>query len=181
VLHLNVEIKARCLDTKVFERTLRSLGANFHGVDHQLDTYFRVSQGRLKLREGNIENALIHYAREDDFTGPKKSLVTLYQLGERASELKNILSNSIGILVVVDKCRKIFFIENVKFHIDTVEQLGTFVEIEVMDHLGDSGPIEFEQLKTQCDHYIEALQISKVDLISHSYSDMILGIDRDHS
>ena len=141
--HLNVEIKARCLDTKAFERILRSLGANFHGVDHQLDTYFRVSQGRLKLREGNIENALIHYAREDDSTGPKKSHVTLYQLGQRAPELKNILSNSIGILAVVDKRRKIFFIGNVKFHIDTVEHLGTFVEIEAMDHLGESGPIEF--------------------------------------
>lgn len=174
MLHLNVEIKARCLDIDTFERTLRSLGASFHGVDHQLDTYFQVAQGRLKLREGNIENALIHYAREDDSTGPKKSYVTLYQLCEGASELKNILSNSIGILAVVDKRRKIFFIDNVKFHIDTVEHLGTFVEIEAMDHLGDSGPVEFEQLKVQCDQYLEALQIHKVDLISHSYSDMIL-------
>ena len=104
--HLNVEIKARCSDTETFEKTLWSLGADFHGVDHQVDTYFRVSHGRLKLREGNIENALIHYAREDDSGAPKKSHVTLYQLGERASELKNILSNSIGILVVVDKHRK---------------------------------------------------------------------------
>ena len=179
--HLNVEIKARCSDTETFEKTLWSLGADFHGVDHQVDTYFRVSHGRLKLREGNIENALIHYAREDDSGAPKKSHVTLYQLGERASELKNILSNSIGILVVVDKHRKIFFIDNVKFHIDTVEHLGTFVEIEAMDHLGDSGPFEFEHLKTQCDQYLEALQIRKIDLISHSYSDMILEVDRDHS
>jgi adenylate cyclase, class 2 len=62
--HLIVEIKARCSDPEKIRTILRARGARFAGLDHQVDTYFRVSAGRLKLREGKIENALIFYCRE---------------------------------------------------------------------------------------------------------------------
>ena len=60
-MHLNVEIKAKCSDPKRVRNILESKGAEYRGLDHQIDTYFRVPNGRLKLREGNIENALIFY------------------------------------------------------------------------------------------------------------------------
>ncbi|MFT5647501.1 MAG: adenylate cyclase class 2, partial [Aureispira sp.] len=59
----NVEIKAKCADIKVLEKILLEHQADYKGLDHQIDTYFNVPNGRLKLREGNIENALIHYDR----------------------------------------------------------------------------------------------------------------------
>ena len=61
--HLNVEIKARCSDVLSARQVLKGAGARFVGEDHQIDTYFRVENGRLKLREGNIENHLIFYVR----------------------------------------------------------------------------------------------------------------------
>jgi adenylate cyclase, class 2 len=61
----NIEFKARAKDVNALERQLKSLNPVYKGMDHQVDTYFNVSKERLKLREGNIENALIHYERDD--------------------------------------------------------------------------------------------------------------------
>lgn len=58
-MHLNVEIKAKCSDPQRIRDILESHGAEHKGLDHQIDTYFRVQNGRLKLREGDIENFLI--------------------------------------------------------------------------------------------------------------------------
>jgi len=124
-MHLNVEIKARCRHPEKIREILEGRQARFVGLDQQVDTYFHVPHGRLKLREGNIENALIHYQRSDQ-AGPKNSEVQLYRPGPN---LKSILSAALGVKVVVDKRRQIYFIENVKFHLDEVPPLGTFVEI----------------------------------------------------
>lgn len=59
----NIEIKAKSTQQDKIRKILKDLGADFKGTDHQIDTYFNVVSGRLKLREGNIENALIHYER----------------------------------------------------------------------------------------------------------------------
>ena len=166
---LNIEIKARCDDQNEIREILKSHKANFKGVDRQIDTYFKVNNGRLKLREGNIENYLIHYSREDK-AGPKQSDVILYKT-DPDSNLKELLTNALGILVVVDKRREIYFINNVKFHIDEVKNLGDFVEIEAIDKDAEFGK---EKLQEQCEHYIELFRIRKDDLISVSYSDLLM-------
>ena len=112
-MHLNVEIKAKCSDPRRVRDILESKGAEYKGLDHQIDTYFRVQNGRLKLREGDIENALIFYERNNQ-EGPKDSNVVVYpSLPE--SNLKDILLGACGALVVVDKRRHIYFIDNIKF------------------------------------------------------------------
>lgn len=116
--HLNVEIKARCARPDEVRRLLSERGADFKGTDRQVDTYFHCPAGRLKLREGNIENALIHYDRENR-AGPKKAVVSLYQIPPDPA-LKEALSRALGVLVVVKKTREIYFIGNVKFHLDDV-------------------------------------------------------------
>ena len=172
--HLNVEIKARCADPEAIRQTLEKLGADFKGVDHQTDTYFRVPNGRLKLREGNIENSLIHYDRAD-VPGSKESVVTLHRTRPDSATLKEVLSRSLGVLIEVKKRRGIYFIDNVKFHVDDVEGLGSFVEIEAIDTTGTAGR---DALRRQCEEFMEALGIEPADLVSGSYSDMLLGRDR---
>jgi predicted adenylyl cyclase CyaB len=167
---LNVEIKAHCSDPAKAEFILMQENAEFRGLDHQVDTYFNVSSGRLKLREGNIEHALIHYERENQ-EGPKSSQVILYQPQEKDPALSEALTRALGVLIVVDKRRKIFFIDNVKFHIDEVAGLGHFLEIEAIDRQGHLGP---EKLRMQCDHYLKVLGISEADLVAVSYSDLLL-------
>ena len=164
-----IEIKAFCSDPKKIELILKESNADFVGTDHQSDTYFKVNKGRLKLREGNIENALIHYNREDK-AGPKKSEVLIYK-SKPDSDLKKILGHSLGILTIVNKVRKIYFINNIKFHIDEVENLGSFVEIEAIDN---SGSLKDEKLLKQCQKYLQLFGIKENDLISVSYSDMLM-------
>ncbi len=171
--HTNIEIKAKCLDQEKVRRILREHSALFKGVDHQIDTYFKVSNGRLKLREGNLENFLVFYERENK-EGPKQSNVVLFKSDPRSS-LKEILAKSLGVLIVVDKNREIYFIDNVKFHIDSVDRLGQFIEIEAIDN---SGSIGKDKLLDQCNKYLNLFEIQKEDLVSVSYSDLLLGKDK---
>ncbi len=166
---LNVEIKARCSDAAFIRNYLLNQGAEFKGTDQQTDTYFNVPNGRLKLREGNIENALIWYERSNQ-AGPKNSSVNLVKI-EDAKGLKETLRKSSGIKVVVQKKREIYFIGNVKFHIDEVPELGSFAEIEASNLYAD---LSQEQLKEQCDFYLAAFGINDADLVEVSYSDMLL-------
>jgi adenylate cyclase class 2 len=169
---LNVEIKARCMFPEKIHQILETQQAYFRGVDHQIDTYFHVPHGRLKLREGKIENHLIQYFRQDQ-AGPKKSEVLLYKTRPK-SDLKDILITALGVRAVVDKYRHIYYMDNVKFHVDEVKGLGDFVEIEAIDADGKIGE---DKLREQCDYYLRLLGIDKEDLLEGSYSDMILDND----
>ncbi len=166
-----IEIKAHCQNPEKIKTILASKNALFKGVDHQIDTYFQVPNGRLKLREGNIENHLIQYHRPNQ-AGPKKSSVTLYRTTPNTS-LKTLLTNSLGIKVVVDKKRAIYFIDNIKFHVDVVQELGSFVEIEA---ISEDGSMPESQLLAQCKKYIQLFSISDKDLIEVSYSDLLLKL-----
>jgi predicted adenylyl cyclase CyaB len=165
----NIEIKARCKNPTSIKEILISRQADFKGVDHQIDTYFKVLNGRMKFREGNIENSLIHYDRPNQ-TGPKKSNYILYH-SKSDSSLKQLLIQANGILVVVDKLRSIYFIDNVKFHVDEVKDLGNFMEIEAID---SDGSISEKKLLDLCNFYLELLGIQEEDLIDNSYSDLLL-------
>ncbi len=169
---INIEFKARSSRIDQLENLLQQQHPEFIGEDHQVDTYFNVPSGRLKLREGNIENALIYYERENT-SGAKSSQVLLYQHKPDPS-LKEILVKTLGIKAVVDKRRKIYFINNVKFHFDTVNSLGTFVEVEAIDRDGNIGK---EKLQSQCDKYAALFGILPEDYCTHSYSDMIMQKD----
>jgi adenylate cyclase, class 2 len=166
---LNFEFKATAPNVDALEEKLKTLNPIFKGIDNQIDTYFAVEKGRLKLREGNIENALIYYEREN-IGGAKQSNILLYQHQPNAS-LKSILTKVHGIKAVVDKSRRIYFIDNVKFHFDNVVGLGSFVEVEAID--GD-GTVGIQKLEEQCFFYQSFLGIAPQQLLSESYSDMIL-------
>ncbi len=166
---VNFEFKARVSNLVIHEQLLQEQAPLFKGEDHQVDTYFNVTEGRLKLREGNIENSLIFYNRQD-VTGPKQSDVLLYD-HTPSPGLKNILARVHGIKVVVDKIRRIYFIENVKFHFDEVVGLGQFIEVEAIDETGTQG---LEKIQAQCLQYAALFKIQEEDYVGISYSDLLL-------
>jgi adenylate cyclase, class 2 len=168
---LNVEIKARCKNPEVIRQYLLTNNAEFKGTDEQSDTYFNVVNGRLKLREGNIENNLIFYERTDQ-SGPKNSNFNLVKV-EDAKGLKEVLTKSNGVKVVVKKKREIYYINNVKFHIDEVPRLGSFVEIEAGNVFVD---LSQNELEGQCDFYMQEFKIVPEDLVEKSYSDMLMSL-----
>jgi predicted adenylyl cyclase CyaB len=167
--HAIIEFKARCVDHARIREILKSKNARFVGEDRQVDTYFRVPQGRLKLREGEIENSLVFYSRPNQ-AGPKQSDVTMSAV-PAGSDIKVVLAKALGVKVAVDKRREIYFVENVKVHIDRVEGLGEFVEVEAIGCQS-----ELSNLREQCQAFLREFGISEDDLMEESYSDMMPGL-----
>lgn len=165
---LNVEIKAKSNNPAAIRQYLLNNHAVFRGTDEQTDTYFNVPYGRLKLREGNIENNLIYYERANQ-AGPKNSYFSLLKT-DTPELLKEILTKANGVKVVVKKIREIYYISNVKFHIDEVPGLGSFIEIEAGNKEAN---LTQEDLQKQCEFYIKEFKIEKGDLLEISYSDML--------
>lgn len=171
--HLNVEIKARTHSPGFVRQYLIDHKADFKGTDQQTDTYFTVTQGRLKLREGNIENNLIYYNRTNQ-AGPRRSQFYLVKV-EDAKGLKEVLTKSCGIKMIVQKKREIYYIDNVKFHIDEVPGLGSFIEIEAGNILANKTE---DELLEQCNFYLKEFGIKEEYLVALSYSDMLLEINQ---
>jgi adenylate cyclase class 2 len=166
-----VEIKARTTRTAEQRALLLARGAEAKGTDHQIDHYFNVPEGRLKLRSGNIEHSLIFYRRGNQ-AGPKDSSVALTKIDtqELANSFATTLGQALGTWVKVDKQREIFFIGNVKFHLDEVIGLGSFIEIEAIGDAAD----QREDLLQQCQDYIAYLGVREDELVENSYSDMLI-------
>jgi len=166
--HINREFKARCADPERIRALLKEHEAEFIGVDQQRDTYFNVPKGRLKLREGNIEHALIRYERQD-IAGHKTSHVILYHPVPDPA-LREILADTCGIRAIVEKRREIFFIGNVKFHIDEVAGLGSFIEVEAIQQRAEH---DEEFLERQCSAYATLLGVREADYMDVGYVDLI--------
>lgn len=164
-----IEIKAKTNKGEKIRNILSVNNAEYKGTDHQIDIYFAVKNGRLKLRNGNIENNLIFYDRPNK-SEPKKSEV-IYEKVNKESEVQKILSQAIGEKVRVDKHREIYFIENVKFHIDKVKELGEFIEIEAIDK---EDKFTEKELQNQCEYYLKLFEITKEELVDKSYSDLMI-------
>jgi len=163
-----VEIKARCTDMDRIRNLLSGLGARLMTVETQTDTFYNAADGRLKLRRSRSGNLLIGYHRPD-LAGPKHCLLGLYETSD-AEGLDKALSRALGIRAVVRKEREIFIQGNVKIHLDQVETLGSFLEIEVLGHQGlDS----VESLRSICEEYMERLDVKPGDLVQAAYVDLL--------
>ena len=169
--HINIEIKAKCFHPEKVEAFLVSANAVFKGTDNQKDTYFNVVNGRLKLRQGNIENNLIFYQRNNQ-KGPKQSDFQLLPVADPAG-LHNILLEALGVKVTVEKKRKIYFLDNIKIHLDEVPGLGRFVEIEASNLYNPA--LSVNELKEQCATLMQHFNVREDDLIENSYSDLLLA------
>lgn len=167
--HLNIELKARTDRQAQIRAWLIGQDADFRGTDFQTDTYFKVPNGRLKLRSGNVENNLIHYQRSDQ-PEARASEVALAPVADGPA-LKNALARALGILVEVRKKREIYFMDNVKIHLDELDGLGHFVEIEAIAQKPEHSRA---YLLEQCQHYSAVFQITPADIQAESYSDMLL-------
>ncbi|HOO57125.1 MAG TPA: class IV adenylate cyclase [bacterium] len=165
----NIEIKASLRDTDYAENTAKILtGGDAGFILNQVDTYFAVDSGRMKLREINNKDAqLIFYNRVDN-RGPKKCVYHIVDI-DNPDEMKDMLGKALGIDVVVKKNRKVYLYENVRIHIDRVEELGEFIEFEAV--------LEDDMTDTEGRNSVQRLMsefgINKEDLIEDSYADII--------
>src|SRR5437870_3731240 len=154
-------------DTKHIRAALKGLRARFIGEDYQRDTYFRVPSGRLKLREGKIENALIFYRRRN-LGRARRSEVELVTLPE-GNSLGEVLAAALGVRAVVAKRREIYFVGNVKIHLDRVRGLGRFVEVEAISRSG-----RVRRVREQARNFQKVFGVTRSDIVPESYSDLVL-------
>src|SRR4051794_17750780 len=127
----NVELKAVDRDPAATLARASAAGAQDHGTLVQTDTYFVVAHGRLKLREQEGAPAqLIAYERPDD-AGVRLSRYHLIDVADPETA-RTGLGATCGVRVVVAKRRRLLSWENVRIHLDEVEGLGFFVELEAV-------------------------------------------------
>lgn len=164
----NIELKARLRDRAEALRVCAALGASAAGEIRQADTYFRVAEGRLKLREaepGRVE--LIFYRRADQ-AGPKGCD---YHVVPAPTEMKALLSDALGVLAVVRKVRTLYLWENVRIHLDEVDGLGAFIEFEAVL----APPFDDADGHRKLDRLIDAFGLRPEDHLACSYLDLLLS------
>lgn len=175
----NLEIKVLCPDLDDVRQRLATLNATTSASLRQTDTYFHTAQGRLKLRMiaevassgdiGPISQAeLIGYQRTDH-DGSRWSSYHLTPIApDTANRLCTTLTATLGILVTVAKQREIAIVGPTRIHLDTVDGLGTFVELETMirDQSDEAASAEHANI-------IATLGLDRWTSIPGSYSDLL--------
>jgi homotetrameric cytidine deaminase len=176
----NVELKARDPDpARTLERAL-ALGAEDRGEFKQRDTYYAGANGRLKLREHEAGGSpmwdeLIEYSHEligytrPDTTEARTSTYLRVPVADVAP-LHEALDAAFGTLVTVTKRRHLLMWEGVRIHIDDVEGLGTFLELEAVAEPGSDLSAEHEKVA----RLREELGVEEANLVATSYADLLL-------
>jgi predicted adenylyl cyclase CyaB len=165
----NVEIKARASDYQRQMQIAQSLSSSETEIQHQEDIFFKVPAGRLKLRFfKNGTGDLIQYHRKNS-CGPTESQYQVFHT-DNPEGLKQALADALGVRVVVKKERRLLMAGQTRIHLDRVEGLGEFIELEVA--LGHDEPLSHGIAIAE--ELMQKLGIGKDDLIETAYADLIL-------
>ena len=175
MLAVNVESKTRCLDLEAVARLASSLGARYEGRLEQVDTYFRVPHGRFKLREishvgpdGRVSASaeLIRYERPDE-SGARVSSYERTAIEDVESSMTR-LAAAHGVRGCVRKQRALWILDSTRIHLDDVDGLGSFVELETVSQ-GDPGAEE----RREHDRLRSALGLDPWATVDCSYIDLV--------
>jgi len=180
----NLELKARCADLDAARARAKAVATAWLGLDEQTDTYFRTTAsearseaepsggagvGRLKLRESSLSGAqLIPYLRPDQPAARRSDYVVI-PVPEPA-RTRELLASLLGVHRVVRKRREIALYQNVRIHLDRVDGLGDFVELEAVWDGSAAG--EAEQ-RAKLAFLREQLAIRDADLVAVSYEGLL--------
>jgi len=164
----NIEIKAYVHDFDEIRRRAEQLSDTPMEVIPQEDTFFKTPLGRLKLRVlSEDKGQLIYYIRPDQ-EGPKRSDYHI-SLTSDPENLKRVLELAYGIRGIVRKTRYLYLVDQTRLHLDDVEGLGQFMELEVVMRDGQSdaeGQLIAEGL-------MAALGVKRSDLLEGAYMDLL--------
>lgn len=167
---LNIELKARCADLRGAGQVARRIGAVRQWRRRQVDTYFAASSGRLKVRCVAREPAeLIAYHRLDSPTARQsRYLICLVPDGKK---LCQVLSLALDVVVVVDKERTLYLLDDTRIHLDRVRGLGSFIEFEALVRR----PTQAAAARRRLDELCACFGIAESDMVAGSYADLLLA------
>ncbi len=164
----NIEIKAQVRDAEGFRARVEEISDASVVVIRQEDVFFRSPRGRLKLRILSPSSGqLIHYEREDA-AGPRRSDYLIFETS-KPDYLLEVLGRALGIRGSVRKTRSLYTTGATRIHLDEVEGLGTFAEIEVV-----LGPHQSADEGTSiADRLMKTIGIQESDLVTAAYIDLL--------
>jgi adenylate cyclase len=162
----NVEIKARVTDLPLMRQRAAGIAGRPPQVLEQEDVFFSVPRGRLKMRTQNGAAELIYYLRENT-SGPKESRYLRIPVSDPIAT-RSMLSVIHGERGIVRKTRWLYLVGQTRIHIDRVEDLGDFLELEVV--LREGQPID-EGTAIARD-LMSRLEIGEDQLIDRAYIDV---------
>ncbi len=166
----NIECKARDPDPERSLEVCRNLGAEDHGEILQRDTYFEVTNGGLKLREERPgEPHLIQFERANE-PQQRESRYRIIAVDD-GPMLSAALAAAIGVRVIVAKRRRLFLWRDVRIHLDEVEGLGRFIELEAVAP-PDSDLTREHRLIAELR---EVLEITDERLVAVGYAEQLLA------
>ena len=168
----NIEIKAKIKDFARLKGLAAALSDTPGLLIAQEDIFFHVPRGRLKLRLLAPDRGVLIYYERDDAAGPKRSI---YHLAETATPdaLKTVLAAALGIRGVVRKQRLLYRAGPTRIHLDRVERLGAFLELEVVLGPADSAA----QGAAIAAGLMRKLAVEAEDLIEVAYIDLLERAD----
>ena len=164
----NIEIKARARDFTNIRSRAEVLSDTPVQIIPQEDTFFSLGQGRLKLRVRNAGAAQLIYYERPDQDGPKRSDYSIFETDDPES-LKQTLGRALGIRGVVRKTRYLYLVGQTRVHLDDVEGLGQFMELEVVMRPGQ--PDAEGQAIAQ--DLMNKLGVEPSDLLEGAYMDLL--------
>jgi adenylate cyclase class 2 len=168
----NVELKARDPDSSASLEVCRALGAEDRNTIEQRDTYFKVARGGLKLREEQPGRPhLIQFERASE-PQQRESRYRIIEVSDGPA-LCAALAAAIGIRGVVAKRRHLLLWQSVRIHLDEVEQLGTFIELEAVAPPGSNLTHEHRLVAELRD----ALGITDERLVALGYAEQLIPRD----
>jgi len=172
----NIEIKARLADPPKTRAIVEAISDRPPLTLHQRDTFFRCPHGRLKLREtgqGQGQAELIFYSRPDSAVA-KQSDYEITAVADPES-LLSVLSRALGVTQTVVKTRVLYLVGQTRVHLDSVDGLGDFLELEVVLRPGQDAA-EGEAIAADL---MDRLGIRDEDLCSTAYTDMLSALAAD--
>ncbi len=164
----NVEAKFKLANLVHAREVAARLGFEASGILSQRDTFFQVAHGKLKLREEAAGAWLIHYRRRRE-GGLELSDYEIVPVPEPA-RTRSMLASALGIMAEVRKERTLLMRGNIRLHLDRVEGLGDFGEIEAVLESGEISESNRDAVR----EILSALDINERDLIGVSYFEMML-------
>lgn len=164
----NIEIKTPIDSIETIESRLAKHEANKIWTRKQADTFFEVPRGWLKLREADgAQPELISYLRPTDDSGPRPSTYDVERVRDGAA-MKRLLSRVLDSECVVKKTRTLWIWKHTRIHLDEVDSLGLFLELEAV-----AGEIAIDEARREADQMIAGLKLHREKFISIPYREMI--------
>jgi predicted adenylyl cyclase CyaB len=164
----NIEIKAHIESVQLLVPRAAAIADEGPFEIVQDDTFFSCENGRMKLRAFSKEEGELIFYRRADRHGPKESFY-VRSPSSSPDTLREALSLAYGQAGRVQKHRTLFLVGRTRVHLDTVKDLGDFLELEVVLEDGESADVGISEAHS----LMATLGVEPSQLIDGAYVDLL--------